>query len=79
MAALTQDQKDQFWRDGILVVDDAVTPEEPVNLPRVFTSRVEESRSHDDDYGETLDGHARFDLEPGRRARRHPYAKRRLC
>ncbi len=68
MAALTQDQKDQFWRDGILVVEDAVTPEELGNLRKVFTGWVEESRSHDDDYGETLDGRARFDLEPGHNA-----------
>ncbi|MGH1482108.1 MAG: phytanoyl-CoA dioxygenase family protein [Geminicoccales bacterium] len=68
MAALTQDQKDQFWRDGILVVKDAVTPEELKSLRKVFTGWVEESRSHDDDYGETLDGRARFDLEPGHHA-----------
>ncbi len=68
MAALTQDQKDQFWRDGILVVEDAVTPEELEKLRKVFTGWVEESRHHDDDYGETLDGRARFDLEPGHTA-----------
>ena len=68
MSALTQDQKDQFWRDGVLVVEDAVTPEELESLRTVFAGWVEESRGHDDDYGDTLDGRARFDLEPGHSA-----------
>jgi phytanoyl-CoA hydroxylase len=68
VSSLTQSQKDQFWRDGVLVVEDAVTPQELDNLRTVFASWVEESRQHDDDYGETLDGRARFDLEPGHSA-----------
>lgn len=68
MATLTQTQKDQFWRDGFLVVDDAVTPTQLTSLRQTFATWVEESRDHDDDYGETLDGRARFDLEPGHSA-----------
>ena len=68
MAELTQDQKDQFWRDGVLVVENAVTPEQLASLRSVFEDWVEESRSHSDDYGETLDGRKRFDLEPGHTA-----------
>lgn len=68
MGALTQEQKDQFWRDGVLVVEDAVTPEQLASLREVFSGWVEESRKHQDDYGETLDGRARFDLEPGHTA-----------
>ncbi len=34
----------------------------------VFAQWVEESCSHTDDYGETLDGRARFDLQPGHTA-----------
>ncbi|MGI9406112.1 MAG: phytanoyl-CoA dioxygenase family protein, partial [Hyphomicrobiaceae bacterium] len=69
MTELTQEQRDQFWRDGVLVVEDAVTPEELDNLRSVFAYWVEESRQHADDYGETLDGRARFDLEPGHDAK----------
>lgn len=65
MSALTQNQQDQFWRDGVLLVEDAVTPEQLRVLREVFTEWVEESREHGDDYGDTLDGRARFDLEPG--------------
>lgn len=65
MVALTQEQRDQFWQDGVLVVEDAVTPVELANLREVFSEWVDESRLHDTDYGETLDGRPRFDLEPG--------------
>ena len=68
MKALAQDQEDLFWRDGVLLVEEAVTPEELANLRAVFAHWVEESRAHDADFGETLDGRARFDLEPGHSA-----------
>ena len=70
MNALTQDQKDRFWREGVLLVEDAVTLEELERLREVFAGWVEESRAQDTDYGDTLDGRARFDLEPGHSAER---------
>ncbi|WGI22752.1 phytanoyl-CoA dioxygenase family protein [Amylibacter sp. IMCC11727] len=68
MTILTQDQKDQFWRDGVLVVEDAVTAEQLAALRDVFAGWVEESRNHTEDYGETMDGRPRFDLQPGHSA-----------
>ena len=68
MDRLTQDQKDQFWRDGVLVVEDAVDQSQLDGLRQVFGTWVEESRAHSDDYGETLDGRPRFDLQPGHSA-----------
>ena len=68
MALLTQEQKDQFWRDGVLVIEDAVTPEQLHALREVFSQWVEESCKHDSDYGETMDGRPRFDLQPGHTA-----------
>ena len=65
MTALTQEQRESFWQDGYLAVDDAVTPLELQDLRKVFADWVEESCSHDEDYGETLDGRKRFDLELG--------------
>ena len=38
MAALTQEQIDKFWTDGVLVVEDAVSAEELVDLKQVFIS-----------------------------------------
>lgn len=68
MSTLTQEQIDQFWRDGVLTVEEAVSAQELDALREVFASWVEESRGHEEDYGETLDGRARFDLEPGHSA-----------
>ena len=68
MGFLTQDQKDTFWRDGVLVVEDAVTADELAALRGEFEGWVEESRAHSKDYGETQDGRARFDLQPGHSA-----------
>ena len=68
MDYLTPDQKDQFWRDGVLIVEDAVTSEQLTALRSAFADWVEESRAYDDDYGETMDGRPRFDLQPGHSA-----------
>ena len=68
MGVLTQEQIDRFWRDGTLIVEGAVTPAQLAALRADFDSWVEESRLQTDDYGETLDGRARFDLEPGHTA-----------
>ncbi|HAD27694.1 MAG TPA: restriction endonuclease subunit S [Rhodobacteraceae bacterium] len=65
---LTQKQKDQFWREGVLVVEDAVTSDQLADLRGVFADWVEESRGQTDDYGETMDGRPRFDLQPGHSA-----------
>lgn len=68
MSALTREQRDQFWQDGVLVVERAVSPERLGNLRAVFATWLEESKTHAEDFGETLDGRARFDLEPGHTA-----------
>ena len=68
MAGLTQEQIDKFWTDGVLVVEDAVSAKELADLKQVFQGWLEESRSHSKDYGKTLDGRPRFDLQPGHRS-----------
>jgi len=68
MNKLTQSQKDQFWRDGVLVLENGVDAETLNNLKSVFSDWVDESRQHTEDFGETLDGRPRFDLQPGHRA-----------
>ena len=65
LSALTQEQTDKFWSDGVLVVEDAVSAKELADLKKVFKGWVEESRYYSEDYGETLDGRPRFDLQPG--------------
>lgn len=68
MPILTQEQKDAFWRDGVLTVENAVTPEQLAGLKRDFDTWVEESRAETAPYGETTDGRPRFDLQPGHSA-----------
>lgn len=68
MPTLTQSRIDQFWRDGVLLVEDAVTPDQLAALRGQFATWVEESRRHDGDYGETMDGRARFSVQPGHSA-----------
>ena len=65
MAALTQQQQKFFWRNGYLVVPDAVSDGTLVELRQTFQNWVEESREHAENWGETLNGKPRFDIEPG--------------
>jgi phytanoyl-CoA hydroxylase len=65
MEFLSQEQKDIFWQDGVLVVKNAVKIDELVSIKAAFANWVKESRSKNSDYGETLDGRPRFDLQPG--------------
>ena len=64
MTGLSAAQKEQFWATGVLVVEDAVTQDELADLRKVIAGWIEESRVHSSDYGTTLDGRPRFDLEP---------------
>ena len=65
MAALSQEQQDFFWDNGYLVISDAVSKEMLADLQRVFHGWVEQSRQHDVNWGETIDGKPRFHLEAG--------------
>ena len=68
MAILSETQKAAFWRDGVLTVENAVTPDQLAALQAEFSCWVEASRAHDGPYGDTLDGRPRFDLQPGHSA-----------
>ena len=62
---LTAEQVRFFETNGYLMVPDVVGPELLARLRQDFDGWVEESRNHQAPYGETMDGRARFDLEPG--------------
>lgn len=72
---LTQDEIDGYWRDGYVFVPDALTPQQLAALQADFAAWVDESRAHDEPYGVTDDGRARFDLQPGHSAD-HPALRR---
>ena len=65
---LSQLQTDAFQRDGVLTVADAVSAAELAALRDQVATWVDESRSHAGPFGETLDGRARFDVQPGHSA-----------
>ncbi|MDG1208743.1 MAG: phytanoyl-CoA dioxygenase family protein [Paracoccaceae bacterium] len=60
---LTTDQIEQFQRNGAIVAENAVTPEQLDALRHEFETWVEESRSEHAAYGQICDGRPRFDLE----------------
>jgi ectoine hydroxylase-related dioxygenase (phytanoyl-CoA dioxygenase family) len=60
---LTRAQVDQFWRDGFLVAEDAVTPAECAAMCADIACWVDESRAHATPFGPpTVDGRPRFDM-----------------
>jgi len=60
---LSREQIDEFWRDGYLVAENAVTGEQLRRLQKGVREWVEESRAHDAPFGQpTLDGRPRFDM-----------------
>lgn len=63
LKALTQQQYDEFWRDGFLVVDNAVTRVLLQRLQKTFDDWVSESRAYMEPYGTTINDQPRFDLE----------------
>ena len=54
MAGLGDAQKDAFWRDGYLTIENAVSPDLLGRLRDTFSGWVEESRGHAAPYGETI-------------------------
>lgn len=75
MKALTRAQHSFFWANGYLLVEEVVDADLLEVLRRDFNAWVDESKAHDKPYGETVDGKARFDIEPGHCAE-HPALRR---
>jgi ectoine hydroxylase-related dioxygenase (phytanoyl-CoA dioxygenase family) len=60
---LNQQQIEQFWHDGYLVAENAVTSDQLAALRRELAMWVEESRGHAKPFGSpTIDGRPRFDM-----------------
>lgn len=76
MARLSSEQIAQYRRDGVLVVEDVISPCLLGRLRAAFEAWVEESRRHVEPYGASFDGRPRFDLQPPSGAR--PAALRRV-
>ena len=59
---LSEAQVEEFWRHGYLVTEDAVTAAQLEHMCAALQHWIEESRSHQAPYGETIDARPRFDL-----------------
>ena len=70
MSTLTAEQRERFWRNGFLVVENAVKKGLLERLQVDFAKWVAESRAQAEGYGETVDGRTRFDLQPVHSAER---------
>ena len=62
---LSKEQVEFFDANGYLVVEDAVTPDQLDALRQDFANWVEDSRGHDEAWGEIINGKPRFDVEKG--------------
>ena len=72
---LTDEQVANYWRDGYVVLRDALSPPQLEALQADFEIWKEASRNQPAPYGKTIDGRARFDLEPGH-SETHPALRR---
>lgn len=61
-SGISEAQVESFWRDGFVVVEDAVTSSQLGQMQEALKQWVDESRSYEAPYGETIDGRPRFDL-----------------
>ena len=62
---LTEDQISHFWEQGYVVAPSGVSDELMQAMDDQLNEWIEESREHSSNYGSTMDGKARFDLESG--------------
>lgn len=68
MGLLGAQQIEHFWEEGFLLVDQVVSRETLLALDAQLDEWLEESRLHAENYGETVDGKKRFDLDPSHSA-----------
>ena len=69
-------QIEQFHCDGFLVVENVLSKDELRALRQQLEHWVDESREFESAYGETLDGRARFDVDPVDHRADHPALRR---
>ncbi len=67
---LREDQIGQFREDGYVIVRGLLDGARVAALTGELDAWIEGSRAHGANYGETMDGKARFDLEAGHTAER---------
>ena len=60
----TQQQVEQFQRDGFVVIENALSDSQLSLVKKDLLKWVEESKHHTQPFGQIMDGRPRFDIEP---------------
>ena len=58
-----QELIDQFNKDGYILFENALSDDQLLAVNEQLAAWVEESKSHNENFGEIMDGRPRFDLE----------------
>ncbi len=75
MTVLSDTDRQTFWEQGWILLEDAVSPEQLAALRADMADWVAESRAHDRNFGRTINDKPRFDLDPSHSAE-HPGLRR---
>lgn len=73
---LTSEQIQKYYDDGYLVVENAIEAAELTDLLSEIQSWIDESKTHTEAWGATLDGRARFDVDPKDHSADNPSLRR---
>ena len=63
MKKYNQELIDQFNKDGYIFFENALSDDQLLAVNEQLAAWVEESKSHNKNFGEIMDGRPRFDLE----------------
>ncbi len=75
MSVLSNTDRETFWEQGWIVLEDAVSPDQLSALRADMADWVAESRAHERNFGRTINDKPRFDLDPSHSAE-HPGLRR---
>ena len=70
---LSDSEIKDFWENGYLCLEDAISQDQLAAVRRDFDDWLEESKNHSEPFGITIDGRPRFDLQPGHSPEILPY------
>lgn len=73
---LNQDQIQKFHQDGYLVIENVIPEQQLLELRKQLEDWIQESREHDQPWGTTMDGRARFDIDTSDHSYDHPALRR---
>ena len=73
---LFENCRENFYRDGFVMMRNVISSKELNHLRQELDLWTEESKSFTDSFGQTIDGRARFDVEPATHSKISPALRR---